>query len=102
MNDQTARLKDIGTLNPAAAYSGQVDQMLKDIKEGYKNIVFILPESVMTGDRWRKMPSSETFQANCVGGTFHVKCNQGKVKFGVNVMDFHQNFLLFSAGSVKS
>ena len=67
MNDQTARLKDTGTLNPAAVYSGQDDQMLKDIKEGYKNIVFILPESVMTGDRWRKMLSSETFQANCVG-----------------------------------
>ena len=55
MHDQTARLKEIRTLNPAAFYSGQDEKVLKDMEEGYKNILYISLELVINGDRWRKM-----------------------------------------------
>ena len=55
--------------------------------KGYKELKAVLTRTQLVND--------------IAKGTFHIKCNQEKVKSGVNVMDFLQNFLLFSAGSVK-
>ena len=70
MLDQVKSLEEMG-ITAAAIFSGQSEDVMKEIEEGaIYSVVLISPESMLATNRWRKYIHSEIFAENCVGVIF--------------------------------
>ena len=66
MKDQVAHCLSRG-LTAGYISSDSSDTMKKEILEGKCQVVFISPESLFTGRRWRDMLRQEPYRSNLVG-----------------------------------
>ena len=60
MIDQVNKINKTGT-SAAAIYEGQDEEILKGVENGDYSLVYSLPESMLSSDRWRKLLSSSDF-----------------------------------------
>ena len=66
MKDQVAHCSSRG-LRAGFVSSDSSDSMKKEIPEGKCQVVYISPESLFTGRRWRDMLREEPYLSNLVG-----------------------------------